>query len=181
MDTFPGTPSPRLEALTEDQRDSTYRRYAPKMPRCRTSKAASPGKPLFHGDCLKTARRSDCGQNVGHRDIDAVATVSWRSYRRPSRAQDFPSTPLAWAHYSLNRLAWKTRGHLLPPATFSSLSCSAYSFMVPVLITLAVIGVASLMGLYGAAGKSTNMVTMVLPTLFLIIGVEDCVHFLGHA
>jgi predicted RND superfamily exporter protein len=55
--------------------------------------------------------------------------------------------------------------------------------VVPVLLTLAVIGVATLwmMGLYGAAGKSTNMVTMVLPTLMLIIGVSDCVHFLSHA
>jgi uncharacterized protein len=55
--------------------------------------------------------------------------------------------------------------------------------VVPVLLTLGVIGVATLwmMGLYGAAGKSTNMVTMVLPTLMLIIGVSDCVHFLNHA
>jgi predicted RND superfamily exporter protein len=55
--------------------------------------------------------------------------------------------------------------------------------VTPVLITLGVIGVATLwlMGIYGAAGKSTNMVTMVLPTLMLIIGVSDCVHFLGHA
>lgn len=54
---------------------------------------------------------------------------------------------------------------------------------VPVLVTILVIGVASLwlMGLYGAAGKNTNMVTMVLPTLMLIIGVSDCVHFLSHA
>ena len=55
--------------------------------------------------------------------------------------------------------------------------------IVPILVTLGVIALASiwLMGLYGAAGRSTNMVTMVLPTLMLIIGVSDCVHFLGHA
>lgn len=55
--------------------------------------------------------------------------------------------------------------------------------VVPILVTLGVVGLASLwmMGLYGAAGKSINMVTMVLPTLMLIIGVSDCVHFLGHA
>lgn len=55
--------------------------------------------------------------------------------------------------------------------------------LLPIVVTLGVIALASLwlMGLYGAAGKSTNMVTMVLPTLMLIIGVSDCVHFLGHA
>jgi predicted RND superfamily exporter protein len=46
-----------------------------------------------------------------------------------------------------------------------------------------VVGLAALwlMGLYGALGHDINMVTMVLPTLMLIIGVSDCIHFLNRA
>ncbi len=53
----------------------------------------------------------------------------------------------------------------------------------PVLLTLGVVGVAATlaMGLYGAAGRDLNMVTMALPTLVLIIGVADCVHMLERA
>jgi len=51
-----------------------------------------------------------------------------------------------------------------------------------VLVTLGVVGLAALwlMGLYGAAGRDINMVTMILPTLMLVIGVSDCVHFFNH-
>jgi predicted RND superfamily exporter protein len=53
----------------------------------------------------------------------------------------------------------------------------------PVLLTLGVVGVSALwmMGLYGASGRDINMVTLILPTLMLVIGVSDCVHFLTHA
>ncbi len=53
----------------------------------------------------------------------------------------------------------------------------------PVLLTMLVVGVAALwlMGVYGALGHDINMVTMILPTLMLIIGVSDCVHFLNRA
>jgi predicted RND superfamily exporter protein len=53
----------------------------------------------------------------------------------------------------------------------------------PVVLTLLVVGLAAvwLMGLYGATGHDINMVTMVLPTLMLIIGVSDCIHFLNRA
>jgi predicted RND superfamily exporter protein len=53
----------------------------------------------------------------------------------------------------------------------------------PVVLTLVVVGLAAiwLMGLYGATGHDINMVTMVLPTLMLIIGVSDCIHFLNRA
>jgi predicted RND superfamily exporter protein len=53
----------------------------------------------------------------------------------------------------------------------------------PVVLTMVVVGLAAiwLMGLYGATGHDINMVTMVLPTLMLIIGVSDCVHFLNRA
>jgi len=50
----------------------------------------------------------------------------------------------------------------------------------PVLLTLLAVGVASTitMGLYAATGNQLNMVTMVLPTLVLVIGIADCVHIL---
>ncbi len=53
----------------------------------------------------------------------------------------------------------------------------------PVVLTLLVVGLAAvwLMGLYGATGHDINMVTMVLPTLMLIIGVSDCIHFLNRS
>lgn len=42
------------------------------------------------------------------------------------------------------------------------------------------IGAAWLMGAYGLAGRDINMVTMILPTLVLVIGVSDCVHVMNH-
>ncbi len=53
----------------------------------------------------------------------------------------------------------------------------------PVLLTMTVVGLAALwlMGVYGACGRDINMVTLILPTLMLIIGVSDCVHFLNRA
>ena len=52
----------------------------------------------------------------------------------------------------------------------------------PTLLILSSVGVAAvwLMGLYAAAGRDINMVTMVLPTLVLVIGVSSCVHMLVH-
>jgi predicted RND superfamily exporter protein len=51
-----------------------------------------------------------------------------------------------------------------------------------VLLTLSVVGLGAiwLLGLYGATGHDINMVTMVMPTLVLVIGVSDCVHMLVH-
>ena len=47
-------------------------------------------------------------------------------------------------------------------------------------LTLATVGVGAiwLMGAYGLLGRDINMVTMVMPTLVLVIGVSDCVHML---
>ncbi len=52
----------------------------------------------------------------------------------------------------------------------------------PVVVTLTVValGAVWLLGIYGAAGRDINMVTMVMPTLVLVIGVSDCVHMLVH-
>jgi uncharacterized protein len=52
----------------------------------------------------------------------------------------------------------------------------------PVLLAIAAVVLAMLwtMGLYGAFGRDINMVTMVLPTLVLVIGVADSVHILHH-
>lgn len=51
---------------------------------------------------------------------------------------------------------------------------------LPVLLTLVAVGVATLwtMGLYASTGHQLNMVTMVLPTLVLVIGIADCLHIL---
>lgn len=51
---------------------------------------------------------------------------------------------------------------------------------LPVIVTLVAVGVATIwtMGLYAALGHQLNMVTMVLPTLVLVIGIADCMHML---
>ncbi|MFT4975763.1 MAG: putative RND superfamily exporter protein, partial [Myxococcota bacterium] len=48
----------------------------------------------------------------------------------------------------------------------------------PTILTLMAVGAGALwlMGAYGGAGRDINMVTMVLPTLVLVIGVSSCVH-----
>lgn len=53
----------------------------------------------------------------------------------------------------------------------------------PVLVTVGVVCTATLwlMGLYGAAGKAINTVTLIVPTLILVVGTADCVHLLVHA
>jgi predicted RND superfamily exporter protein len=52
----------------------------------------------------------------------------------------------------------------------------------PMLVAMVTVGLGAvwLVGAYGWAGRDINMVTMILPTLVLIIGVSDCVHVL-HA
>jgi predicted RND superfamily exporter protein len=51
---------------------------------------------------------------------------------------------------------------------------------LPVLVTLVGVGMAVIwtMGLYAATGHQLNMVTMVIPTLVLVIGIADCLHVL---
>jgi len=53
----------------------------------------------------------------------------------------------------------------------------------PVLLTLGVVGMATiwLMGIYGLAGKDVNMVTVVMPTLVMVVCTADCVHLLVYA
>ena len=55
--------------------------------------------------------------------------------------------------------------------------------IAPVLLTLGVVGGATvwLMGAYGWAGLAINTVTLVMPTLVLVICTADCVHLLRHA
>jgi predicted RND superfamily exporter protein len=50
----------------------------------------------------------------------------------------------------------------------------------PVIVTLVAVGNATLwtMGLYVLLGQKLNMITMVLPTLVLVIGIADCMHIL---
>lgn len=52
----------------------------------------------------------------------------------------------------------------------------------PVLLTMVAVGFAStwLFGVFIGLGHSINMVTMILPTLVLILGVADSVHILEH-
>ena len=52
--------------------------------------------------------------------------------------------------------------------------------LLPVLLTLLAVGVATTwtMSLYAVTGHQLNMVTMVLPTLVLVIGIADCLHVL---
>lgn len=52
----------------------------------------------------------------------------------------------------------------------------------PVILTAVVLVAAEIvtLGAMGWAGRKLNAVTLVLPTVVLIIGVADCVHMLGH-
>jgi predicted RND superfamily exporter protein len=51
-----------------------------------------------------------------------------------------------------------------------------------VMLILGAVGIGAVwvLGLYGVSGRDINMVTMVMPTLVLVIGVSDCVHMLVH-
>jgi len=53
----------------------------------------------------------------------------------------------------------------------------------PVLLTLGIVGAATtwLMGIYGLSGKDVNMVTVVMPTLVMVVCTADCVHLLIYA
>lgn len=61
-----------------------------------------------------------------------------------------------------------------------ALLCVVYRRVAPAVVTLGVATAAMLwtMGLYGAAGRNLNMVTSVMPTLILVIGVAEMVHIL---
>ena len=50
------------------------------------------------------------------------------------------------------------------------------------LVAMGSVGLAALwiMGAYGFAGRDINIVTMILPTLVLIIGVSDCMHVMNR-
>lgn len=52
----------------------------------------------------------------------------------------------------------------------------------PVIVTLVAVGNATLwtIGLYVFLGQKLNMITMVLPTLVLVIGIADCVHVIRN-
>ncbi len=52
----------------------------------------------------------------------------------------------------------------------------------PTVVVVSAVGMGAvwLMGLYGVSGRNINMVTMVMPTLVLVIGVSDCIHMLTH-
>jgi predicted RND superfamily exporter protein len=52
----------------------------------------------------------------------------------------------------------------------------------PVAAALAIVGMATVwtLGLYGACGRNLNIVTAVMPTLILVIGIAECVHILMH-
>jgi S-adenosylmethionine-diacylglycerol 3-amino-3-carboxypropyl transferase len=58
-----------------------------------------------------------------------------------------------------------------------------YRRLLPAAVTMAIAAVAMIwtMGLYGAAGRSLNMVTSVMPTVILVIAVAETVHVLLHA
>ena len=53
---------------------------------------------------------------------------------------------------------------------------------LPMIVSMVTVGIGALwlLGAYGAAGRDINMVTMILPTLVLVIGVSDCVHVMNQ-
>ncbi|MFB6230039.1 MAG: RND family transporter [Salinibacter sp.] len=55
--------------------------------------------------------------------------------------------------------------------------------VAPVFLTMGVVGAATvwLMGAYGLAGRDINMLTLVMPTLVLVVCTADCVHLLTYA
>jgi len=85
---------------------------------------------------------------------------------------------------ALNRLSTVDSGILIVAAygLTALLLWLLYGRMAPTLVTLGVVGAAVIwtMGAYGAAGRSINMVTMVMPTLITVIGIANCIHILRH-
>jgi predicted RND superfamily exporter protein len=82
----------------------------------------------------------------------------------------------------LNEASTTGSATLILAAHFVMLLLLALNFRraLPVLITLISVGAATVwtMGLYAAMGHQLNMVTMVIPTLVLVIGIADCLHVL---
>jgi predicted RND superfamily exporter protein len=85
---------------------------------------------------------------------------------------------------ALNRLSMVDSGVLIVAAygLTALLLWLLYGRVAPTLVTLGVVGAAVIwtMGAYGAAGRSINMVTMVMPTLITVIGIANCIHILRH-
>jgi predicted RND superfamily exporter protein len=54
--------------------------------------------------------------------------------------------------------------------------------LMSMMVALGTVGLATtwLFGIYGAAGRDINMVTMVMPTLILIVGLADSVHIMMY-
>ncbi len=54
---------------------------------------------------------------------------------------------------------------------------------LPVVVTLGIVGATTvwLMGIYGWAGRDINMVTLVMPTLVIVVCTANCVHLLVYA
>ena len=86
---------------------------------------------------------------------------------------------------ALNRLSAEDSGIFLAGSclVIVLLLSLMYRRVGSMLVTMGVVGVGAiwLMGGMGAAGRDINMVTMVLPTLVLIIGISDAAHLLQHA
>jgi len=145
--------------------------------------------PLFHGRLV--AKNSKMALVMAtmeaHDDIDSVRDGILNKLADAIDKSGLPvhTAGMGVIYSALNELSLKDSQVFILASNLVIFAVLALLFrrVVPVVITLLVIGVASLwlMGLYGALGRETNMVTMVLPTLMLIIGVADCVHFLGHA
>jgi len=145
--------------------------------------------PLFHGRMVSKDGKTALvmATMAPSENLDAVRDGILEDLREAVEGTGLPvqTAGMGVIYSALNRLSLEDSQVFIAASNLVIFAILGFLFRrwLPVVITLLVIGVASLwlMGLYGAAGKSTNMVTMVLPTLMLIIGVSDCVHFLGHA
>ena len=88
-------------------------------------------------------------------------------------------------YVALNRLSMVDAAVLLSAAVgvMFALLWIIYRRLLPALLTLGVAAVAMTwtMGLYGAAGRSMNMVTSAMPTVILVVAVAQMVHILLHA
>ncbi|MDA0993515.1 MAG: MMPL family transporter [Proteobacteria bacterium] len=82
----------------------------------------------------------------------------------------------------LNEASTTGAAELILAAHLLMIFLLAFSFRraLPVFVTLISVGLATIwtMGLYAATGHQLHMVTMVLPTLVLVIGIADCMHVL---
>jgi predicted RND superfamily exporter protein len=134
------------------------------------------------GQTLMVLARMEAMEDLDARR-DAVIAELQQSLRGLDPEPHYAGVGVVYS--ALNRLSAEDSGIFMAGScvVIALLLTLMYRRVGSMLVTMAVVGVGAvwLMGGMGLAGRDINMVTMVLPTLVLIIGISDAAHLLQHA